>query len=83
MNPQKSSRIDRIEWGTLEGKRPRSAGCNARLGTHGDTIRMPLVRLTTADGASGFGVCRAAPPELARLLGQTLEEVFDLQSGAR
>ena len=78
-----SSRIERIEWGTLEGKRPRSAGCNARLGVHGDTIRMPMLRLTTADGSSGFGVCRAKPENLSRLLGQTLEDLFDLDYGVK
>lgn len=83
MNPKISSRIDRIEWGTLEGKRPRSAGCNARLGSHGDIIRMPIVRLNTADGASGFGVCRAGPKDLPRLLGQSLEDVFDWQHGVK
>ena len=83
MNLQISSRIDRIEWGTLEGKRLRSAGCNARLGVHGDTIHMPIVRLTTADGASGFGVCRARPQDLSPLLGQSLESVFDEQSGVK
>ena len=68
MSQSLSSRIERIEWGTLEGKRPRSAGCNARLAAHGDTIRMPIVRLTTADGASGFGVCRAKPEEVIPLV---------------
>jgi L-alanine-DL-glutamate epimerase-like enolase superfamily enzyme len=83
MNQTASSRIERIEWGTLEAKRPRSAGSNARLGAHGDTIRMPMLRLTCADGASGFGVCRVGPPERESLLGQPFDALFDSQQGMR
>lgn len=50
--------IARIEWGSLEGRRPRSAGCNARLGEHGAVVHLPLARVTTADGAIGFGWAR-------------------------
>ena len=37
-------RIEKIEWGYLEGLRPRSAGCNARLGEHGAVVRVPILR---------------------------------------
>ena len=76
-----NSKITRIEWGLLTGKRPRHAGCNARLGAHGDTIRVPLARLTTDDGVSGFGVCRVKPESAEQLLGQPLEKVFSLHEG--
>lgn len=49
------TRITKIEWGRLEGRRPRSAGCNARLGTHGDRVAPPIARVTTDSGATGFG----------------------------
>lgn len=74
--------IERVEWGVLAGKRPRRAGCNARLGEHGDAVRLPIVRLTTRDGASGFGFCWKMDAEQAeRLPGQPLANLFSEQSG--
>ncbi len=70
-----SSTIRRIESATLVGTRPRPAGSNARLGYHGDTIRMPTVRLTTDDGVSGIGRCSASADRLGALLGLPLEAV--------
>lgn len=74
-------RIVGIEWGRLEGKRPRIAGANARLGVHGDTIHLPIVRLTTEDGVRGFGACHAGPDRLAALLGESLEALFSPTEG--
>jgi L-alanine-DL-glutamate epimerase-like enolase superfamily enzyme len=62
-----------IEMGILEGTRPRHAGSNARLGVHGSTVRVPVVRITTADGASGFGRCGASAAVLEPLLGQDID----------
>jgi L-rhamnonate dehydratase len=76
-----STRIERIEWGMLEGKRPRWAGSNARLGTHGDMIHLPIIRLTTLDGSSGFGVSWAQPDQANCLLGQQFETLFEPGSG--
>jgi L-rhamnonate dehydratase len=73
------ARIVRIEGGILTGERPRKAGSNARLGEHGTTIRLPIVRITTADGARGFGRCRALPTELRGLLGRSLDELLTPQ----
>ncbi len=73
------ARIVRIEGGILTGERPRKAGSNARLGEHGTTIRLPIVRVTTADGARGFGRCRALPTELRGLLGRSLDELLTPQ----
>ena len=64
-----ASRIDRIESGTLLGRRPRIAGCNGRMAVHGIDVSVPIARLTTADGASGFGYCRAGADEAGALLG--------------
>jgi L-rhamnonate dehydratase len=43
----------RVECAHLEGRRPRKAGSNARLGDHGVVVRPQVCRLTTADGATG------------------------------
>lgn len=76
------ARIVRIEQGTLESRRPRHAGSNARLGDHGLTIALSLVRLTTDDGATGFGVSRMPREALAALVGEPLDAAFDLARGA-
>lgn len=69
------SPITRIDMATIEGKRPRAAGSNARLGHHGDVARLPLVRLTTADGAVGFGRSRASAEQLRGLLGKAPDDL--------
>ncbi len=74
-------RIVRIAGGTLEGRRPRHAGSNARLGDHGEIVHVPLVQVTTDDGAVGFGRSRADREALAPLLGQPLADAFDPQQG--
>ena len=77
-----SARVVRVEWARLEGRRPRHAGSNARLGPHGQTVRPPLARLTLDDGSSGFGRCAASRAEAAALLGRPFDELFSPQSGA-
>lgn len=74
-------RIVSIEWARLEGQRPRNAGSNARLGDHGSVVRVPIARITTEDGASGFGVCRATSAQAATLPGQQLSDLFSLTQG--
>ena len=54
-----NARIARIESAPLVGKRPREAGNNSRLNIHGIDVHMQVLRLSTADGASGFGLCFA------------------------
>ena len=76
-----SPRIEGVEWGTLEGRRPRAAGCNARLGAHGDVVRAPIVRVTMDDGASGFGWCRASAERARELLAVTLDTLFSPEQG--
>lgn len=70
------SRIIAVEWARLEGRRPRHAGSNARLGAHGDTVRVPILRLTTADGARGFGVYHGSTERLDELLGEPFDDMF-------
>lgn len=72
----KGSTISRLEWGRLTGKRPRHAGSNARLYAHGDTIRVPVARLTDSDGITGFGVCWASHERAAEIIGQPVESFF-------
>src|SRR5947207_13180955 len=74
-------RITSIEWARLEGRRPRNAGSNARLGDHGSIVRVPLAHITTEDGASGFGVCRATPEQASTLPGQRLNDLFSPEQG--
>lgn len=77
-----TSRVTRLEWARLEGQRPRHAGSNARLGAHGQTVRPPILRLTLADGSSGFGPSNASREQAAALLGQPLEALFTPASSA-
>ncbi|MDQ3653603.1 MAG: mandelate racemase [Chloroflexota bacterium] len=67
--------ITRIDMALIEGKRPRAAGSNARLGYHGDSVRLPVMRLTTADGAVGFGRCATGEEHLRPLLGKPVSEL--------
>ncbi|MGH2560209.1 MAG: enolase C-terminal domain-like protein [Thermomicrobiales bacterium] len=69
-------RITRLELGTLEGTRPRPAGSNARLGAHGSIVRVPIARIATEDGWTGFGRCTATRELLAPLVGMRLREAF-------
>ncbi len=76
-----TDKITQIEWACLEGRRPRSAGSNARLGDHGIAVRVPLLRVTTADGATGFGHSWASQEEASKLLGQSVPSLFDAAVG--
>ena len=69
-------RIARIEWGQLEGRRPRHAGCNARLGEHGIIVRPAVARLTTDDGAVGWGASQITREQAANLIDSRLSDVF-------
>ena len=74
-------RITRVEAGTLVGRRPREAGGNARLGAHGREVRVPLLRLSTADGASGFGPARLDAGQAGAVLGAQLETLITAERG--
>lgn len=74
-------RIARIEVGMLEAERPRHAGSNARIGAHGTTVRLPLARLTTDDGAVGFGRANVTRAQAEALLGSFVDEVFSPDRG--
>ncbi len=68
----KNAGIDRIEYGTLTGNRPRQAGHNSRIPLHGSEVKVPLIRLTTQDGATGLGPGRVDEGLAQSLLGRSL-----------
>lgn len=65
-----------IEWARLKGQRPRSAGCNARLGEHGQAVTTPIARISTDDGSSGFGWAILDPTRAESLLGTVLADTL-------
>jgi L-alanine-DL-glutamate epimerase-like enolase superfamily enzyme len=75
------SHITQIEWAPAAAMRPRAAGYNARLQGHGLHAQMPLARITTADGARGFGFCRVGWDEAAVLLGQPADDLLKIAPG--
>ena len=75
-------RIAAVEWAVLEGRRPRHAGCNARLGDHGVKVRVPVARVATVDGAAGFGRCTATQAQAQALVGMSLHALFEPGQGA-
>jgi len=74
-------RLIRIEAGYLTGKRPRSAGSNARLPEHGIEVREPFVRLHFEDSSSGFGFSRVTADQAEALLGKALDSLISLENG--
>lgn len=78
----RNQRIERIEQAVLLGERPRLAGKNARLGDHGKTVRLPLVRITIG-GISGYGWSNITREAAAELIGAPAGEVFDEEDWIR
>jgi len=76
------ARIERIEAATLIGRRPREAGNNSRLNIHGIEVTVPLARLTTDDGRSGFGFSQAGREEAQAILGAAVSDLLTGDSGA-
>ncbi len=76
-------RITGIDGAVLTGTRPRVIGCNARLPTHGQHVREPIVRLHTDEGLVGWGWSRATRDDAATLVGKSLADVFDPRTGTR
>jgi len=74
-------RLTKIEAGYLNGSRPRSHGCNARLPAHGRHVREPVARLFFEDGSSGFGYSRVTPEQAESLHGTHLDSLISLEHG--
>ena len=77
----KHDRIIRIEAATLMGKRPRVAGCNSRIPVHGIDVAVPLVRLTTVDGAVGFGPSSLSAADAPLYLNATVKDIIAVDRG--
>lgn len=74
-------RLVRVEWAVLEGQRPWSLGKNARLPAHGSKISVPVCRLTTSEGTSGFGPDRPGIELAYEALGLPVSRLFSDESG--
>ena len=59
------------------------AGCNARIPVHGIEVAVPLLRLTTDDGASGFGLGQTTAQAAQALLGAPLQELVSSDGPVR
>ncbi len=70
------TRIVHIAWARLRGQRPRAAGCNARLGPHGQAVSSGVARIWAEDGAEGWGWSNIRREEAERLVGQDLEALL-------
>ncbi len=75
------SKIAKIEWARLRGRRDKVAGCNARLGTHGVEVAPPLAKITTNSGVSGFGWSRIAPERAREYIGRSVRQLFTSEVG--
>jgi L-rhamnonate dehydratase len=82
MSAIENLKIIAIEWAELEGRRPRHAGSNARLGDHGFSVKLPIARITVEDGSSGWGSCSLNEESARQFLGKQLSDLFSMQSGA-
>ena len=74
--------IERIEWAPLEGRRPRFAGGNAFCTSHGWTTQVPVARVVTSDGASGFGWSQVDKKSAESMVGHPLKEAFQKAKGS-
>ncbi|HXW82301.1 MAG TPA: enolase C-terminal domain-like protein [Acidimicrobiales bacterium] len=79
--PTPQDLVSRIEWGVLEGGRPRRAGKNARLPEHGSTVKVPICRLTTSTGAQGIGLSRLDESLARQALGLPISTMFSEEVG--
>ena len=78
-----NTRIVRVERATLDGARPREAGNNARLNIHGIDVTVPIARVTTDDGASGFGYSQASPNDAQAILGAAVPDLLSAEAGLK
>lgn len=68
--------LEKIEFARLRGKRARSAGANARLGVHGTSCEVSLVRITI-DGTTAYGASRMTPEQAQAWIGKKVGDLFD------
>ncbi|NJN81586.1 MAG: mandelate racemase [Caldilineaceae bacterium] len=77
----KNPRIVGVELGAFEGKRPRHAGKNARLGDHGQIVHTPVAHIILEDGTDGFGFSASSKEQGEQLLNRRLDEFFHPEFG--
>jgi L-alanine-DL-glutamate epimerase-like enolase superfamily enzyme len=70
-----SVRLEEISRAEIPYQRPRSAGKNARLDTHGRDGEFPGIRIR-AGGVEGFGWCTLTRPQAELLIGIPLRAMF-------
>lgn len=70
------TRLSHIAWARLRGRRPRAAGCNARLGPHGQEVSSGIARVWVDDGTEGWGWSFIRREEAERLVGERLEALW-------
>jgi L-alanine-DL-glutamate epimerase-like enolase superfamily enzyme len=68
-------RLEEFSWARIPYRRPRIAGKNARLDTHGWGGEFPCARIRSG-GAEGFGWCALARGEAERLTGFPVKALF-------
>lgn len=69
-------RIEEISWFEGTFKRPRTAGCNARLGMHGSHGGVPLARIKIG-GITGFGWSMITVSQARQVVGMPVKAMFD------
>jgi len=69
-------KIEKIEFATLYGERARGAGANARLGVHGKSCAVRLVRVTI-DGQAAYGASDITSEQAKAYVGKSMRDFFD------
>ncbi len=76
-----AEKIVQIEKIVMKFKRPRIIGHNARIGTHGDRVTDPIVRIHTTNGLVGVGWSRLEKQQAEAIIGKPVGELFQLPDG--
>lgn len=82
MSPFAGHRIDRIDFREYTRAYPRSIGFNAQGGPHGKDRRVTACRITTSQGAIGWGFGAGERELVLRLIGREIDELFTVAAGA-
>ncbi len=75
-------RIATITAATLRDRYPRTVGRNSHLGSHGNGGSYQVRRLTTDQGATGWGMSHGPADQVRRFVGTRLSDLFSVTEGA-
>ncbi|SDT35612.1 mandelate racemase/muconate lactonizing enzyme family protein [Microlunatus soli] len=75
--------VTSVEFDELPVRYPRTVGRNARLGSHGSGGAARIVLLGTDTGCRGWGMIEAEPAAPDTMIGKTLTELIDSETGVR